>query len=467
MNFIWIITIILFALFLILFVVRVIQKKRLLSDVEDTVAQQAFSFKEFLKMAFPAVFFYALLYVVFLALCACKVFGDIETEMNAAKWMPSLFALYFAIWLLLHIIDMDCRSRNQPFALVLRTINTNIGVNVWNFVLLGISLVVIVLSLIEIAVSQRYYICLPLFSAVLISVLINLFVGTDADWYVKSPSEETWRPNDYADPEKVKIKAGLQDDGQGQDKQPNNPKGKTPVERVFNWNLKDKWGIAPDAADRVKVTLFKEDWEDPQNDLRKKNPFFGKDANGDLKWKQAASDLANSAKVVVQGPDGNGENSEQVALETIVNNAMAIASKYNMAGYEVPELLLNFCQYAVDYKKDNESSPINQWNDDNGKLEYFRFAIESVYDKEGDCDCKAVLACRLLQVLGMDAKLVSVCEKGTTVPNHAAVILKDNSGRYKKCPGYPEYTYCEATGEGWCIGEMSEEIDPNSLRVLA
>lgn len=467
MNIIWIITFVLLTLFLILFVVRVIQKKRLLTDVGDAMAQQAFNFKEFLKMAYPAVFFYALLYVVFLALCAFGVFGDIETEMNAAKWMPSLFALYGALWLLLHIIDMDCRSRNQPFALVLRTINTNTGVSVWNFVLLGISLIVIILSLIEIAASHRYYICLPLFSAVLISVLINLFVGPDSDWYVKSPSEETWRPNDYADPEKVKIKAGLQDDGQEQTKSPNNPNGKTPVECVFNWDLKDKWGIALDAADKVKVTLFKEDWEDPQTDLRQKNPFFGKDANGDLKWKQATADLAKSAKSVVQGPDGNGENSEQVALETIVNNAMAIASKYNMAGYEVPELLLNFCQYAIEYKIDNESNPINHWNDENGKLEYFRFAIESVYDKEGDCDCKAVLACRLLKVLGMDAKLVSVCDKGETSPNHVAVILKDSTGRYKKCPGFPEYTYCEATGEGWRIGEMSEEIDPNSIRVLA
>jgi len=475
MILIWIITAVLFALFVILFLIRVFKNKHALGDFADTAARQVFNFKEFLKVAYPAVLFYAALYVLFILLCFFEVFGSVEDDMNAATWIPSLLALYVTIWLLLHIIDLDCRSRNLPFATVLKTINTNTGVSAWNYTLLGISVVVLIASLIMWAIDNKYYICGPLFFAIMVSVLINLFAGSNADWKVKSPSAVKWRPDDDTSKD-VRIKAATQDaEGDSDENKkipdnPNNPNNKTPIEREFRWEMKDKWGIDTTPEDNVKITLFKEDWEDPEQDMRKKNPFYGKDADGNKNWLLAANDLSSSTAKVITGPDTNDENSEAIAIEKIVNSAIDVASKYNLADYEVPELLLTFSQYNIQYVVDENSTPINQFamEDENKEkhLEYFRFAAETLYDKEGDCDCKSVLACRLMKKLGIDAKLVDICDKGSNQPSHAAIIFKDEYNRFKKLAKYPEYTYCEATSEGWKIGDVPEQMDENTINTV-
>lgn len=472
MILIWIVIAILFALFVILFLARVIKKKQVSGDLSDLAANQVFNFKEFLKTAYPAALIYTLLYVVFLFLCILGVFGSIEEDMNAAVWIPSLLALYVTIWLLLHILDLDCRSRNLPFATFLKTINTNTGVSAWNYTLLGISVVVLIASLIMWAIDNKYYICGPLFFAIMVSVLINLFAGSNAEWHVKAPSEAKWRPNNDK-PEDVRIKAATQDGGEGAEdkKTPENPNKKTPVEREIKWAMKDKWGIDTTPEDNVKITLFKEDWEDPKQDMRKKNPFYGKDADGNMNWMSAIDDLSKSATIVLTGPDTNDENSEAIAIEKIVNSAIDVASKYNLAEHEVPELLLTFSQYGIKYIVDEDSSPLKQFVIEDEKkekhLEYFRFAAETLYDKEGDCDCKSILACRLMKKLGADAKLVDICDKGSDRPSHAAIIFKDEYNRYKRCKKFPEYAYCEATSEGWKIGDVPEKLDENTLNILA
>lgn len=472
MTLIWIVAAVIFGIFLLLFILRVIQRKRVLSDVADEAVEQVFNFREFLKMAYPAVLIYGVLYAIFTVLCYFEVFGVVEEDMNAAKWMPALLAVYVSIWLLLHVIDMDCRSRNAPFATFLKTVNTNTGVHAWNFVLLAVSVLVVILSLLMLAATSRYYLLGPLFLAVMVSVTINLFVGNDADWYVKAPSEVKWRPEDADTPDKVKIKAASQDGGEDGVKKPSNPNHKTPVERVFKWDMKEKWDVDTQPEDDVTITLFKEDWEDPQQDMRQKNPFFGQDADGHKNWIAAAQDLPGSASKVIQGPDTSDENSEAIALETIVNSAIDVAAKYNLAEYEVPDLLLSLCQSGINYLEDEKSKPINRFNetiDGEPHLEYFRFAAETLYDVEGDCDCKAVLACRLMKTLGVDAKLVSICKKGKTQPEHAALIIRDVYNRYPKLQNkkYSQYTYCEATGEGWKIGEVPEKYDENTIEVLA
>lgn len=472
MVLIWIVTAILFALFVILFLARLMKKKNPSGVIADLASNQLINFKEFLKIAYPAALLYSLFFVVFLFLCSLEVFGSIEEDMNAAVWIPSLLALYVSIWLLLYIIDLNCRTKNLPFATILKTININTGVSTWNYTLLGISVVVLIASLIMWAIDNKYYICGPLFFAVMVSVLINIYAGSNAEWNVKAPSEAKWRPNNDK-PKDVRIKAATQDDGEDEEEKniPGNPNNKTPIEREFRWEMKDKWGIDTTPEDNVKITLFKEDWEDPEQDMRNKNPFYGKDTDGNMNWLSAANDLSYSTAEVITGPDTKDENSEAIAIERIVNSAIDVASKYNLADYEVPELLLTFSQYNIQYVVDEDSTPINQFAMEDEKkekhLEYFRFAAETLYDKEGDCDCKSILACRLMKKLGIDAKLVDICDKGSNQPSHAAIIFKDEYNRFKKCKKYPEYAYCEATSEGWKIGEIPEEMDENTINIVA
>ena len=94
---IWIITAVLFSLFVILFLVRVFKNKHALGDLADSAARQAFNFKEFLKMAYPAALIYAVFYAIFILLCRFEVFGSVEEDMNAATWIPGLLVLYVVI----------------------------------------------------------------------------------------------------------------------------------------------------------------------------------------------------------------------------------------------------------------------------------------------------------------------------------------------------------------------------------
>lgn len=479
---IWTVTIVLLAIFVVLFLIRVLFRKRLLKDVADEAAKQAFNFREFLKMAYPAALVYTFLYVFFLVavMAYYSDAGDLESirkaiedvqdgGMNAAKWMPALLIAFLDLWLIFHIIDIDYRSRNRSIALFFKSVNTNTGVSKWNFVILVFACSILLISLLMLAFTHKYYIALPMFFAIALGTGINIIAGDDADWRVKKPSEQKWKPSDAH--KRVRIKAGSQDDSQTT---VSVVTGKTPVERVFHWKLKDKWGIDPDSEDVVKVTLYKEDWEEPHPEMRKKNPFYGVSSDGTtMRWVESFGDnLGNAVPVVVKGPDTSSEDSEKRALVAIVDSALDIADKYHLADFEVPELLLTFCQSdEIAYKEDQVSSPINQFiiTDENGQpnLEYFRFAAETLYDREGDCDCKSVLAYRLMQTLGMDVKLITICDKGSDVPSHAAIIFKDSTNRYKKCPKFPDFVYCEATSEGWRIGEIPEKMDENSINIIA
>ena len=224
----------------------------------------------------------------------------------------------------------------------------------------------------------------------------------------------------------------------------------------------------------ISFILYKEDWDEPYSQLRKKNPFYGISDDGTtMNWLFAiGQNIHQSATQVVGGPDDDQYQSEQDALDLIVQSAIDIADKYGLADFEVPELLLSFSQSdEIKYNEDQNSAPINKFHitdaDGTQRLEYFRFAAETLYDREGDCDCKSVLAYRLLKTLGMDVKLIDICDKGASTPTHAAIMLKDDTNRYPKCTKYPEYTYCEATSNGWRIGNIPEDFDPLSIGILA
>lgn len=405
----------------------------------------------FMKMAYPATFICAILYVIFLLLYHFKVF-DLE-NVNVVVVILAMFILYVVVWALLHLY---CRI-NIAAASYMRTFYINIGVSLWNILLLIVSAVLLI-----VAIVKSIYLLIPLFVVVIFSMFINLVIDNKEEWYIKSPSEVRWgRRSNSNTPDKVRLKAASQDD------ENDCTEKKTPVEREFKWEMKNKWGIDSEPEDNVIITLFKEDWEDSDPYMRRKNPFYGKDDNGSFKWIQAQRDIVNSTKIVLKGPDENDIDSEANALKTIVDSAVAVADKYNLAAFEVPELLLTLCQYGITYKVDEESTPINQFCNEDGRLEYFRFSSETLYDMEGDCDCKAILAYRLMNTLGIDTKLVTICKKGQQMPTHVAIIFKDEENRFHKCLRYPGYTYCEATGKGWRIGNVPKEYDENTIEAIS
>jgi len=108
--------------------------------------------------------------------------------------------------------------------------------------------------------------------------------------------------------------------------------------------------------------------------------------------------------------------------------------------------------------------------DTKGVEEYPRYPVEMLWDREGDCECHALLAGTLLRLLGLDVILLGI--DFAEGPGHVAVGIAGADDMPAELQFYlfegKRYFYCEATppagvtsaesGEwGWSIGVMPFE----------
>jgi hypothetical protein len=144
-------------------------------------------------------------------------------------------------------------------------------------------------------------------------------------------------------------------------------------------------------------------------------------------------------------------------IGTIIEKCNEVVQKNNLAQYELFNLITNFCQYQVNYKLDGNCTSIG-----NNAEEYVRFPIETLFDKEGDCDCYAALVYKIFKSLnlGVDDVKYGIADV-VGVGKHAFLLVKKdgkipltpNISTYNNLPGLQgEYAFCEATSRGWEIG---------------
>jgi hypothetical protein len=146
-----------------------------------------------------------------------------------------------------------------------------------------------------------------------------------------------------------------------------------------------------------------------------------------------------------------GEKSDEVLH--LAYQLRRIAVDNRLTEYEEIQNTLDFVQdipYAFD--KDSIDRLTNQAL---GILDYWRYPIETLYDENGDCDCKAVLAAALFRLVGFRALLLVSFDPDVA---HAAVAVEgapdfpqtdfftDNQGR--------RYYFCETTGSEFTVGEQ-------------
>lgn len=112
---------------------------------------------------------------------------------------------------------------------------------------------------------------------------------------------------------------------------------------------------------------------------------------------------------------------------------------------------LAFAQ-SVEYVSDLEST---------GHDDYWKYAIETIFDQVGDCDDSAILAASVLHRMGYRVALLFP-------PSHAAVgvaVPQAVSGHFLEHEG-ERYFYCETTADGWSVGELPERYEDEDIPVL-
>lgn len=123
--------------------------------------------------------------------------------------------------------------------------------------------------------------------------------------------------------------------------------------------------------------------------------------------------------------------------------------------FDMVQFALDFVQAPnITYRVDEECASIGHI------AEYMRFPDETLYDKEGDCDCKSFLMAALFHELGYHVLVLISRELGHAAIGIACennwlgqiarkemrqVLLKYNGRRY---------LFCETTADGFKVGEI-------------
>lgn len=351
------------------------------------------------------------------------------------SFLASMILVYFAllgiVWFILY--DMS-QSGSIPlkFLQFLQLINRNTGIRGWNsFLILTLILACMV------CFSIDFFPLFPFYLSLLIGVTLNL-LSTSAPWkiihpadnYINIPTPATSHLPGVAlpDPYATIPAADL-------------------VTQNYNWRffstLKGK-----DIAAFLPLQ-FSKSYIDKK---REKNPFWG--ANNS----EAIKNLYKSAdQILDMSSDINDDDESKWNLDLILKKISEVSRRENLSHYETMQLILSFCQTPnFTWILDHECEEINPNRKD--PYDYFRFPIETLYDKRGDCDCTAMLAYRLFNRAGINAKYL-LMKKGDV--KHAAVAIEKNDNIQIDDESLvtingKKFYFCETVGSQWYVGVLPD-----------
>lgn len=349
------------------------------------------------------------------------------------QYMLVMLLYYVLIVGTLYVIKYERTMRNGSLDYLVGLVDRNVGVK-------GLNILIII------AAAAALYIAtpamMPLFAVILAGFLFNIgcFSG---EWKLVEPSVG-WGG-------RIPVIPAPADPGAATSSKR--------ITRTFSWSHIMAMRGIKDCREELLLDFAEADFSGVTSTVRQANPF----RSGPI---QSEEDLTARAQEVLRGAK-TADNVEETAIAKILSSAYQLCMRYGLADFEMFDLVLGFVQENVNYIIDEKSETI-------GKVkEYFRYASETLYDKEGDCDCKSVLAYRLFEKLGVDVDLVTVKSGDKEYYNHVAIVLKNNvSASIQLPPEYKEFApgkgvYCESTGFGFKPGDVPDDVDTKSLIVMS
>ena len=317
------------------------------------------------------------------------------------SFLTGMMLLFFVIWGLMREIKIELILNEKPAGWWLALLGSNVGLNPHNWLIQLFSGIGITLSICFFDAQM-----LPLLLAIFIGVTVNRQAYPQHVWHVQT--RFAYLPNTTLIP--------TEDEGE--------------TIRHYEWEL--------DSPNRQRLTTtlqlhFKEAYI---QELRKRNPFCTEN-----NFYHHVNQMLN----------------EEVDIHhlQIINQHIAILSNQNkLTMLESIQFILDFVQEPnIRYTYDKESTPY---------VEYLRYPDETLYDKTGDCDCKAMLAAALFHNAGLQVLYL-------TSKTHAAVAVECNPTWFgsQKNPYIPQglllyknkhYYFCETTGDHFRVGDVNGDL---------
>lgn len=140
----------------------------------------------------------------------------------------------------------------------------------------------------------------------------------------------------------------------------------------------------------------------------------------------------------------NDEDNREI-VRSIVAAMRDVANRLSFDDAAVAREIVKFVQDVIVYEYDSVST---------GQEEYPRYPIETLYEKQGDCEDTSILMAALLKEWGYEVGLLHL-------PGHAAVAIRTsdnyNATDYYEINGH-RYLFIESTGSGWSIGQIPDDF---------
>ena len=144
----------------------------------------------------------------------------------------------------------------------------------------------------------------------------------------------------------------------------------------------------------------------------------------------------------------NFVTSDEEVIKDITNKLKKISDEENFNDLDEVNFILKFVQ-NIDYAYDNKTK---------GCVEYWKFPVETLVEKKGDCEDTSVLYASILDALGYDIALLYYSwTQGDKKIGHIAVGLNLESakGDYILTIQGVKYYYCETTNKS-NVGEIPD-----------
>lgn len=152
--------------------------------------------------------------------------------------------------------------------------------------------------------------------------------------------------------------------------------------------------------------------------------------------------------------------SDEKVVKDLADELLSNAESQNYNDITIANFILKFVQATIIYRLDDETK---------GCQEYWRFPVETLVDKYGDCEDTSVLYAAFMDALSYEVALLfySWLENGEKVGHLAVGLhLEGNHGSYVEDEAGTRYYYCETTTTAYSIGQIPKDIKTEPKMII-